>query len=68
MMQHHEFFSEKLLITLTPILLAMNVGHFLSGLSSIVITVYYLSKLKKEVVNVDFGGSWVSYIKSILKK
>lgn len=67
-MQHHEFFSEKLLITLTPVLLAMNVGHFLSGLSSFVIITYYLSKLKKEVVNVDYEGSWVKYIKSMLKK
>lgn len=67
-MQNHEIFPEKLLIALTPFLLAMHVGSILSGLSSVVIITYYLSKLKKDVVNQDYGGSWIAYIKSIIKK
>ena len=42
--------------------------HFLGGIGSVCIIAYYLSMLKKNVINVDFKGSWIVYLKSILKK
>lgn len=67
-MQKHEFFYEKLIIILSPILISINIGSVLSGFGSFIIIVYYLSKLKKDVVNADYDGSWISYFKSILKR
>ena len=67
-MQNHEIFPEKLLIALTPILLIMHVGTFLSVITQIIIIIFYLSKLKKDIINADYEGSWLMYIKSILLK
>lgn len=66
-MQKHEMLGEKLLIILSPIMINIGLGSILSGLGSIVIIIYYLSKLKKEIINPDYEGSWVKYIKSIIK-
>lgn len=59
--------SERLLIIVTPLMISMNVGSILSAVSSLVIITYYLSKLKREVVDVDYGGSWKVYFKSIFR-
>jgi hypothetical protein len=67
-MQKHEMLAEKVLIILSPVMINIGFGSILSGIGSVVITVYYLSKLKKEIINPDYGGSWVKYIKSIIKK
>lgn len=67
-MVKHELFFEKPLIILTPIMILMNVGSFLSAISSLIIITYYLSKIKREVVNIDYDGSWMNYIKSIFKR
>jgi hypothetical protein len=66
-MARFELMSERLLIIATPLMISMNVGGILSAVSSIVIITYYLSKLKGEVVDVDYDGSWKKYLKSIFR-
>jgi hypothetical protein len=66
-MARFELMSERLLIIATPLMISMNVGGILSAVSSIVIITYYLSKLKREVVDVDHDGSWKKYIKSTFR-
>lgn len=43
-------------------------GNFMATLGSICIIVYYLSKLKFEVIDKNYKSSWRNYIKSIFKK
>ena len=66
-MAKYELMSERLLIIVTPLMISMNVGGVLSAVSSIVIIIYYLSKLKREVVDVDYEKSWKKYLKSIFR-
>lgn len=43
-------------------------GNILAGLGSLAVILYYLSMLRKNVVNKDHSGSWWAYIKSWVKK
>lgn len=43
-------------------------GNILAGLGSLVVIIYYLSMLRKNVVNKDFGGNWIKYLKSWIGK
>lgn len=47
------------------ILLTIHWQPILGGLSAIMGTIYYLSKLKIDVVDTNHGGSWKAYFKSV---
>lgn len=48
-------------------LLVISWQPILGSISSAVIIVYYISKLKIDVVDTKYSGSWKQYFKSILK-
>ena len=56
------YFLESLLLILT-----ISWQPLFGSLSAIVACIYYLSKLKLDVVDKKYEGSWKLYFKSILK-
>lgn len=49
------------------LLWAISWQPFFGSVSAIIACVYYLSKIKMDVVDKKYDGSWKLYIKSILK-
>ena len=68
MQEHHEVLIEKCfkVFTLIIIYVSANVGSFLAGAGSLMVFLYYISKIKFEIVDVKFNGSWKSYFKSLI--
>lgn len=50
--------------TLMISMMWVSAPEILSALGTFVLIVYYVSKLRKDVVNPDFGGNWIKYLKS----
>jgi hypothetical protein len=53
---------------LSTVFLMISGSSVLAAIGSICITVYYLSMLKKNVINIDFNRSWIKYFKAWFKK
>lgn len=53
---------------LISLLLLISWTSFVTILPPIVIVIYYISKLKLDVIDKKFNGSWKSYLKAIVGK
>lgn len=54
--------------TLMIAILWVSGSNILAALGSLAVIIYYLSMLRRNVVNKDFGGNWKKYIRSWFSK
>lgn len=61
------FMDNLLAVVMTVIpLLAWFVLNYLGGIISILIfIVYWIPKIKKERVDLEYGGSWIAWLKGV---
>jgi hypothetical protein len=61
-------FSERIMVIITPFLIITSPNGLLSCISATVVIIYYLAKMKIEIINTNYEGSWEIFFKSIITK
>jgi len=59
-------FSERLMVVITPFLIVFSPSGFLSCISAAIVIVYYIAKMKIEIINTNYQGSWKNFFKSTI--